>query len=471
MKNSRILTIASFSFFVAWLLSFAYEGQIFYALADWYKIDSGTMVLGAILLHAAGLFSCGFAAKNMQTAKNLMIVATIVCITGSSVFFFRPSGMWAAALLTISFFAGWWNAAWAWFYRDCSAKNQRMGTVAAAIAASTTIMIGLNLSAIYLSPFIGLALSVLCLIVSLVFTIQLPKLTSNGFQSNTEKNLRQKTNAQSTKERWPAIAQPLALLCVFIVIVTINSGLMFQVVNPAFAHLTWLTSWYWAVPYIAALVMVALLPRRINRIYILFGAIAMLGFAFIMFTALDRSAISYLVVNTLLMGACGINDLFWWSILGEMLDFHRNPARLFGIGLSVNVGGVLLGEWISGLVSGPEGEIVPSLVGLAVVCVALVILPLLYRQLTLLLRGSTFFTSLKEMPEEERNRTVDSLMQAGGLTSREQDVAALLFRGYTYRMIAQELYLSETTVKTHIQKIYRKLEVKNKAEFIRKLAK
>jgi hypothetical protein len=50
------------------------------------------------------------------------------------------------------------------------------------------------------------------------------------------------------------IKNPLILLCLFVFIITINSGLMYQVINPAFEHLTGLVSWYWAVPYIAALI-------------------------------------------------------------------------------------------------------------------------------------------------------------------------------------------------------------------------
>ena len=85
------------------------------------------------------------------------------------------------------------------------------------------------------------------------------------------------------------------------------------------------------------------LPRKTNRTYILYVAIAMIGLSFIGFMTLDHTAAGYLVVNTLMLGACGVYDLFWWSILGEMLDFHGNPAIILGAGLSANVLGVLLG--------------------------------------------------------------------------------------------------------------------------------
>ncbi len=104
----------------------------------------------------------------------------------------------------------------------------------------------------------------------------------------------------------------------------------------------------------------------------LYVALAMIGFSFIAFVFLDRSAMSYLVVNTLMLGACGIYDLFWWSILGEMLDFCKNPATVFGIGLSANVLGVLIGGLIGNAISSAGTQAFnPTLLALAVVCVTL----------------------------------------------------------------------------------------------------
>ena len=38
------------------------------------------------------------------------------------------------------------------------------------------------------------------------------------------------------------IKKPLMLLVLFVFVITINSGLMYQVINPAFEHLTGLVS-------------------------------------------------------------------------------------------------------------------------------------------------------------------------------------------------------------------------------------
>jgi DNA-binding CsgD family transcriptional regulator len=50
------------------------------------------------------------------------------------------------------------------------------------------------------------------------------------------------------------------------------------------------------------------------------------------------------------------------------------------------------------------------------------------------------------------------------LTEREKQIAALLLKGRTSKLIAAELYLSENTVKTHIKNIYSKLGIKSKSE-------
>lgn len=458
--NERILTVIVFSLFCAWLISFPYEGQILYALTARWIIDPYSMVLGAIVMQIVGLFSCGFFIKNIQGAKKLMLFDTMVCIAGSCLFFFTPSAIWTIALFIISFFAGTWIGAWGYYFKYCSSKNGHMATIAGSLACSTFIMIPLNMFAIHISPYLGLGIAILMLIIALFFMLRLP-----------EQNGKEALQLSCLAEDSPNITKPLAFLCLFIIIITINSGLMFQVVNPAFMHLQNFTSWYWAVPYIAAIVIVARLPKTVNQSYILYAAISMIGLSFIAFFALDRSVISYFIINTLLLGACGINDLFWWSILGEMLDFHKNPARILGIGLSANVLGVLLGELIASLVAPSGGDSAPSLIGLTVVCVALVILPVLHKYLSAVLKNQAFLTDLKEMPPAEQSFMANSFAKTGGLTERESQITGLLMKGYTYRLIAQELFLSESTIKTHIQHIYCKLNVRNKTELIQKLIK
>ena len=52
------------------------------------------------------------------------------------------------------------------------------------------------------------------------------------------------------------------------------------------------------------------------------------------------------------------------------------------------------------------------------------------------------------------------------LTQREKDVLLLVKKGYTNREIAQELYVTEFTVKSHVSSIFKKLKVTNRTRAI-----
>lgn len=57
------------------------------------------------------------------------------------------------------------------------------------------------------------------------------------------------------------------------------------------------------------------------------------------------------------------------------------------------------------------------------------------------------------------------------LSEREKQVLQLLVNGYSYKMIASEMYISIDTVRSHIKKIYEKLHVNSKSEAVAKAFK
>ncbi len=57
------------------------------------------------------------------------------------------------------------------------------------------------------------------------------------------------------------------------------------------------------------------------------------------------------------------------------------------------------------------------------------------------------------------------------LSDREKEVLQLLVNGYSYKMIAAEMYIAIDTVRSHIRKIYEKLHVNSKSEAVAKAFK
>ena len=53
------------------------------------------------------------------------------------------------------------------------------------------------------------------------------------------------------------------MLFLFVSVITVNSGLMYQVINPAFEHLP-LAGWYWAIPYTGPIAAMRGIPARVN---------------------------------------------------------------------------------------------------------------------------------------------------------------------------------------------------------------
>ena len=167
-----------------------------------------------------------------------------------------------------------------------------------------------------------------------------------------------------------------------------------------------------------------------------------------------------------MLGAFGVCDLFWWSIIGELLDFVKNPAKIFGLGLSANVFGILVGDVIIAKLNIMAIEFNSSFFALVVVLIILMILPYLHKHLSLIINQHIFLFRLYDRKSEKVENTINEYPR---LTTRENEIVDLLLKGRTYKMIAEELYLSENTIKTHIKNIYAKYDVKCKAELIKVL--
>lgn len=65
------------------------------------------------------------------------------------------------------------------------------------------------------------------------------------------------------------------------------------------------------------------------------------------------------------------------------------------------------------------------------------------------------------MAEDVRDEELDRL------SAREVEVMRLIARGYTYREIASELFISIKTVETHVSKVLRKLQLSSRHELTR----
>ncbi len=87
--------------------------------------------------------------------------------------------------------------------------------------------------------------------------------------------------------------------------------------------------------------------------------------------------------------------------------------------------------------------------------------------LQLVLTGERFIPSA--MMGGHRERVTGEGITGIALTAREQDILPLLREGLPNKLIAERLGVGEVTIKTHVSNLLRKLNVKNRAQAIRRL--
>lgn len=447
--------ILFYSLFSAWLLSLPFEGQILSSLYFKNSLDLSKLSLIIIGVLIVGLVSAGYLVDNIIKAKKISWIITYLAIFGSLVFFFPPSSLWTILILILSFLGGLYIGIWGFYYKLYTPGKTKIEVIGKVLILSNLLMIFINILTINISPLLGLGVSILFLILSIVF------LEQTGIKSNLKEY-------SSTLNKINNI-KPIVLLLLFIVIITITSGLMYTVINPAFGYLKALTSWYWAVPYIIAIFILINSPNKINKSYVLYFAITLIGLSFLLFLILDRSWISYIIINTLMMSAYGVCDLFWWSIIGELFEYVKNPAKLFGLGLAANILGILIGSTLGSEFININYKLNPALLAMIIIFIILLILPLLYKYLSFIISDHIFLIHHYYNKEVLGDEKLHYSISYPDLTDRENEIVNLLFTGRTYKMIAEELFLSENTIKTHIKNIYSKHNVQSKAELIKTL--
>ena len=65
-----------------------------------------------------------------------------------------------------------------------------------------------------------------------------------------------------------------------------------------------------------------------------------------------------------------------------------------------------------------------------------------------------------------KDNSLKNILLGKGLTNREVDVSELASRGLSNKEVANQLFITEKTVKFHLTHIYAKLKIKSRAQLI-----
>jgi len=272
----------------------------------------------------------------------------------------------------------------------------------------------------------------------------------------------------------------------FIVAFKVICGLMNAYFMPAYQDLAWLPGMD-LLFYIAAVVAAFLAVETYRDLTLISGVI--IGMA--AFTVLQFGEVG-LAVNAgifALTAAAGIVDLVLIAVLFAM----PSPVRAFGIGLAADCTGILAGQLIGSYFAGMAEAIV--LVGHIVLNISVLALYFLGRSLLwsekgdgqplpaageaivseaadTILRAAADSPALPENPSPAPDPAISIKIPRSLrllLSEREFFVLDKVISGRTYREIAGMIGISESSVKTYMQRIYEKVGVKGKKKLLEKL--
>lgn len=455
IKKNRVFILISFSIVFGWVMSFPYEGPVMYALASDKGIDGVLLNTLTVFLQFGGLFSGRYITKDIISAKRNILFCTGSSIILSLFIPFVSAKTWIYIIPLVSFLCGVAITSYGQMLKGYISPDLRTVTVADILIYGNIFLIIAHIFANNTAPLVSFIIIEILLIVGFIFALKID--TRKHFDLYSFNELKEKA---PLKKYW--------IFFLFIFIITINSGIMFQVIYPYFGQFEILTSIYTNVPYIVAIYLLSRLVK-INKFYFLYIGLALWGITFILYAFTGQTAINFILICSVMLFACGIFDLFWWSIMANNFENVKNPSSFFGLGLATNV----LGVWVGGIIGnyltsiGVDKQEL-SFIGILVVIISMVIIVPLNSKLSNLLDYNEFLVKLNYMNRKEIKSFLDEVENI--LSKREFEVFNLLIAGKTDTQISNELHISHHTIKTHNRNIYKKLKVSNRIELIEKIS-
>ncbi|MEA5020673.1 MAG: LuxR C-terminal-related transcriptional regulator [Gordonibacter sp.] len=233
------------------------------------------------------------------------------------------------------------------------------------------------------------------------------------------------------------------------------------------------------------LLIVALLRDRfdVTLTYRLSLPLMVAGFVAIALFFDSHAALSLVLINI----GYEFFDILAWILFAEVSRRNgENPLRVFGLGVAFMFAGMALGNLVGNVLdtliaSGAvQITVVAMLSTLSLVVVAFMVIPEgVVAQLAQAVRPDKKDDPAENKTNENRPEEDEGMLRSlsieahcsgvaeqYGLTPRESEVIVLLAYGRTLSIIARDLQIAKGTARTHIENIYRKLDVHKQQELI-----
>ncbi len=198
---------------------------------------------------------------------------------------------------------------------------------------------------------------------------------------------------------------------------------------------------------------------KFRRVLLMLAAVAMLPFPY-MDTTLQVVFLSFAVFGFTCFDAIG-----WGDLADEVRDRRLGLFRYTSTATLVNFLGIFLG-WTIGCALFALLGTDRFTTGFGVTSVVLVMTIILYMTISGGGEESEVGVAKSTQFQDAWKDKCHVISEQHKLTKQEERIFMMLARGRSYGYIADELYISTHTVKTHIYHIYRKVDIHSQQELI-----
>ncbi len=433
-NRNYIFIILSYGFFLGWMLSFPYNGPIYEYLSHWYSFSGEYYPLAFIGVPIIFLVFFGFVNSREKFPKRLVIYSIVVCFAGNLLLFFGVT-YWYFIFTFMGIASVLFVIGWSYFFAISVSYKDKIKVMGLTIILGNIVLYSINILVKMGFETYALNAILIALGISLLSANFLTFEKSYDYAFDTTKNIK----------------KLIFLISIILFLINVNDGLSSKLIEPLFQEIDANIIFYKRVPYMMAILLLVVFSDKMSHLSTFYVAIFLLGMANVALMVLGVNEAGFYVNETMLQSGLGIGDLFVWTVVGHVAHLYGRPYRITSFALISLLSSVFLGRVLGIIFSGsPDGGLYTIAVSFTTVFVTMLVIPKLFE---------TIDRDVVKIKEENKFAS-----RVNTLTERELQIYNLLIKDKKNHEIAEELFISDNTLKTHLRNIYKKLNVAGKKE-------
>ena len=433
-NKNYIFIILSYGFFLGWMLSFPYNGPIYEYISYWYNFSGEYYPLAYIGVPIVFLVFFGVIKSRETYPKRLTIYSLVVCFAGNLLLFFGVT-YWYIIFTFMGIASVLFVIGWSYFFTISASYKDKIKVMGFTIVLGNLVLYLINIMVKLGFETYAMNSLLVVLSLSLLASNFLTFERSYDYAFDTSKNIK----------------KLIILIAAILFLINVNDGLSSKLIEPLFMEIEEHIIFYKRIPYIMAIIILVVFSDKLSHLSSFYIAIFLLGMSNVALMVLGINELGFYVNETMLQWGLGIGDLFIWTVIGHVGHLYGRPYKITSFALISLLTSVFLGR-ILGIIfsSSPDGGLYTIAVSFTTVFVTILIIPNLF---------DTIDREVVKIKEENKFEK-----KVNTLTEREIEIYNLLIKGKKNQEIAEELFITDNTLKTHLRNIYKKLNVAGKKE-------